>query len=218
MYQKTAWQGFVSGGKGQGKTTLTDALMKPYKRVFAFDPNGEYAAKGYTTFLSLHLVIDYLKKNKKRGYKIAYVPAFKGMTAQLDKFCEIICTSQLAYFNTPDLGPVPPIPKVALIVDEMRWSYPQHASCPWLEMIATRGRHYGVDAIGTTVRFAEVSTSFRGVCDLQFFFAQHDATDLRTAGGMIGKQNIPALRALKPHEFLRVFRGVVTRGKNSLKR
>lgn len=233
-YEKTALQVFVSGGKGQGKTTLTDAIAKTYGRIFVFDPNGEYRAKGYTQCASMAEVLQHVRKNWRKGWRVSFVPVrprsmFSGdsvvdakrergaMTQQLNEFCALICEIQKPYFDTPD-GKQPPQPKVCLIVDEMRWSYPQHASCEWLEVISTLGRHYGVDVIGTTVRFAEVSTMFRGNCDLQFFFAQHDATDLQTVSRMIGRENVPALRSLRPHEFLRVYHGKVERGKNPLKR
>jgi hypothetical protein len=214
-YQKTSLQVFVSGGKGQGKTTLTDRLASTSRRVFCFDPNDEYAAKGYARFTSLGELIAYLKTHWRKSFRVAFVPTFENMPDQLNRFCKLICAMQSAYYHTPD-GSTPPIAKVMLIVDEMRWSMPQHSSVEWLEMISTRGRHYGVDVIGTTVRFAEVSTKFRGNCDLHFFSAQHDHTDLTTAAKMVGKAHVQHLKQLQPHEYLRVFRGRVERGRNSL--
>lgn len=215
-YQKKSTQIFIAGGKGQGKTTLIDAIASTRPRVFCFDPNGEYLSKGYHQSSTIADAARYAANNWARGFRIAFVPSFENMQTQLDQFSHLICKLQQPYKDTVD-GKMPPIPKVLLIIDEMQWVYPQHANCPWFQMIMGRGRHYGIDVIGAAVRLAEVATRFRGVCDLHFFFAQHDHTDIATASKMVGRANVGFLKSLRPHEFLRVYQGQVTRGKNNLR-
>jgi len=224
-YSKTAFQVLVSGMKGQGKTTLTDAIATGRKRIFVFDMLGEYAAKGFVEVRTYWEFMKCIRRGWKRGFKIAYVPfkPIKGQDdttypAQLSQLAEIICSVQMPYKTTPDNGPTPPIPKVLFIVEEMKWSYPQGANCPGMGEICSLGRHYGIDVIGTTQRIAEVSTNFRGNCDVRYFFAQEEHTDITTIVKMIGPKNRDQLTGLAPHEYLRLFRGQLTKGKNRLKR
>ncbi|TAL03671.1 MAG: hypothetical protein EPO08_03515 [Rhodospirillaceae bacterium] len=216
MNRKTAYQVLISGGKGTGKSTLADLLMRSHRRSFVFDLMGEYPAKGFSVARSHADVLRLVKAGWRRGFRIAYVPSGGDKRVELSNFAELICKIQRPYFDTPD-GSTPPIPKVLLTVEEMRWSYPNGTQEPGFATICTLGRHYGIDVIGTTQRIAEVSTNFRGTSDVQFFFAQHDHTDHSTIAKMIGRRHVPALQSLKPHEYLRVFRGQVERGRNRLK-
>ncbi len=229
--RKTAYQALVSGRKGQGKSTLADALARGRKRIFVFDVLGEYAAKGFHTVRSVADMIDHVRRNWRRGFKVAYVPTepivlrnkqgrptgqVNSWPEQFSNVARAICSIQQPYYNTPD-GQTPPIPKVLFIAEEMAWTYPHNSGFDGFKTICSLGRHYGIDCIGTTQRIAEVSTNFRGNCDVRFFFAQEEHTDIATICKMIGPKNKAALMALRPHEYLRMYQGQVTKGKNPLR-
>lgn len=225
--RKTAFQIIVAGGKGQGKSALTKEIARARSRVIAFDVLGEYPAQGYRAAYSFAQVLQYVRKGWRRGFRIAFIPpqpppdipdaiAKNWHAWQLSELCDFLCKVQQPYYDTPD-GRAPSIAKLLLIVEEMAWSYPSHCPYAGFQKICTLGRHYGIDVIGTTQRFPDVSTKFRGTCDLQFFFAQHDHNDLQVIGRMIGPAARAQLQRLRPHEFLRVFRGRVEAGKNRLR-
>lgn len=225
--RKTAFQVLIAGRKGQGKSTLADAITRGRNRIFVFDVLGEYGEKGFVVVRSLAEFLRETSKRWKRGFKIAYVPTepfrdskgklINSWPEQFSKVSQLICKIQQPYKDTPD-GKSPPIPKVLFIAEEMAWTYPNHSGFEGFKAICSLGRHYGIDCIGTTQRVAEVSTNFRGNCDLRFFFAQDEHTDISTICKMIGTQHKAALMALRPHEYLRMYQGQVTKGKNSLKR
>lgn len=221
-YRKTAFQIFVSGRKGQGKTTLTDGIARGRDRVFCFDLLGEYRAKGFTLVHSMVELRAAVRKRWHKGWKIAFLPARPNAelkityAGQLSDMCETICAIQQPYYDTPD-GKHPPIPKVLFLIEEMRWSYPNGCNLPGMPTLTTLGRHYGVDMIGTTQRVAEVSTNYKGNADVQYFFAQDAAADIETIGRMIGREHIAALKALKPHHYLRLYQGQVILGRNPVR-
>lgn len=224
--RKTSFQLFVSGRKGQGKTTLTDAVAAGFNRVFVYDILGEYQAKGYVVVRSMAEMRAAVRKRWKKGWRVAFVPARpreKSKTdpgisyqSQLAEMCDTICRIQMPYKETPD-GRQPPIPSVLFIIEEMRWSYPTSANISEMAELTTLGRHYGVNMIGTTQRIAEVSTNFKGTSDARYFFAQDEAADIDTIARMIGRQHLPALKSLRPHQYLRMFQGRVEKGQNKLR-
>lgn len=216
-YRKTSYAALVAGMKGQGKTALSDFLARDRARIVVFDVLGEYQGKGYVRAHSIGEVLKLIRKGWKRGYRIAYFPSREKMPFQLDELSGLLLRVQEPYFKTPD-GKEPPIPKVLFIVEEMRWSYNHAAAAQYSNFatIMTLGRHYGLDVIGTTQRIAEVSPNFRGCCDVRFFFAQEEHTDITTITKMIGPKNRAALMGLQVHEYLRLYRNQLSKGRNVL--
>lgn len=203
--------------KGQGKTALSDFLARDRSRVVVFDVLGEYQGKGYTRATSMLEVMRLVRAGWRKGFRVAYFPTRADMPKQLDDLSALLCQVQDPYYRTPD-GRAPPIPKILFIVEEMRWSYNHAAAGKYSNFasIMTLGRHYGIDVIGTTQRIAEVSPNFRGNCDVRFFFAQEEHTDIDTIAKMIGPKNRAALMALRPHEYLRLYRAQIEKGRNRL--
>lgn len=227
MTRKTSFQVGIAGRKGQGKTVLSDSLARGRPRVVCFDFLGEYRAKGYVQVRTLDALKAEIRKRWKKGFRVSYFPSARfwndrkkvfehDFERDLSEVSELLCKIQQPYFDTPD-GKTPPVPKLLLIVEEMRWSYPQNCSYQGFAVLCTLGRHYGIDVIGTTQRIAEISTNFRGTCDVRFFFAQEEHTDVTTIAKMIGTRNVGKLQALRPHEFLRFYGGQVTLHRNKLK-
>lgn len=216
-YRKTSYAALVAGMKGQGKTALSDFLARDRSRVVVFDVLGEYQGKGFSRVENFNLLMAMIRRDWRKGFRIAYFPSRVNMPKQLDDLAGLLCQVQDPYYKTPD-GRVPPIPKILFIVEEMRWSYNHAAAAKFdnFASIMTLGRHYGIDVIGTTQRIAEVSPNFRGNCDVRFFFAQEEHTDIDTIAKMIGPKNRAALMGLKPHEYLRLYRGQISKGKNRL--
>jgi DNA helicase HerA-like ATPase len=215
-YRKTAFQGLVSGAKGQGKSTIVNAIARGRSRVIVFDQVGEYGAKGFASVHSIQELQRAIKAGWRKGFRIAFVPTIGAERVALSNVSQALCAVQRPYYETPD-GQRPPIPKVLLIVEEMNTSFPSHVYDGWFAELCSRGRHYGVDVLGTTQRPAEVSTRFRGTCDVQWFFAHHDHVDVKTIGQMVGPAHAARISHLKPHEYMCRFRGAITYGKNALR-
>lgn len=180
-----------------------------------FDPNGEYRAKGYVETHTLAGLRAAIAANWTRTFRVCYVPQPGYERARLSDVATLLCQVQDPYYKTPD-GKRPPIPRILFMVDELDVSFPTAAYDGGFATLCGRSRHYGIDVLGCTPRLSQVSTRFRGTCDIQYFFAQYDATDLKTLAGMVGPAAARRVGTFQPHDYLMRHRGQISFGRNRL--
>jgi len=213
MAEKNAGRIGVWGRSGSGKSTYVKALIKSRTRVIVFDPLDEYGQlRGFAT---VRRVDDVRVAMRKRwdGFKVAYVPPSMNEAAALDRLALLCLAAQEPYRQGHDRR------ELTLVVEEMNLSFPV-ASLPaelrGFGEVCSRGRHYGIEAIGLSQRIAEVATRFRGNCTETVVFAQQGRRDLQAAVDALGFVDPAEVKALEDHAYIRAAGGQVERGKNRL--
>jgi hypothetical protein len=205
------------GCRGSGKSTRAKTLLKEYPRVVAFDPMAEYAkdkSLGFRRADTIKDVRDLLKANWAKPFKISYVPS-GDFVSRLHHLSELIWHVQKPYDDGRDNR------KILLLIEEANMGYPNQKLPPHLtgaQRLVLQGRHRGVEIMGITQRPALVSADFRGNVDEVYIFKQSQPLDIAAITGVIGKEHEAAIRALDTHEYLHWNRGVVTKGKNKLRK
>ena len=197
----------VWGRTKSGKTTLTKTLIKGRSRVVIFDPMGEYEG---VQVEALPAMVEAIADRWGGSFQVAYRPPdFGDPVAHLDAFAEIVRAVQKPY----QLGEESR--SLTVVVDELAMTFPnvRRASSAF-GGLCSRGRHYGIELIGTSQRMADVGTVFRGNTSCDYFLPLRAAVDVGAATDLIGREHVAALRALQNHEYLCFKGGELTRGKN----
>lgn len=202
----------IYGRRGSGKTTRVRALLRSRRRVIVFDPIGEYAAFGFraVTWADLGRVFYEFGRGP---FRVAYTPIPR---AEPEALHELSC-ALVAYQCVMAVS----AGQVTLVVEEMALSFPVERlplELHGFKSVCERGRHWGVNVIGTTQRPATVSTVFRGNAAETYIFALDWETDVAAVCAMIGREHRDALRGMEPHRYLYYREGRLTHGKNRLPR
>lgn len=206
----------IFGRRGSGKTTLAKAKLKGADRVVIFDAMHEYTNEpGFTVAASLTEALEAIRKGWAEGFKVAYqVPVYVDRARALSDLSAMLMQVQQPYKDGGESR------QIWLVVEEMSLSVPTHGlpldAVAFLHL-CTLGRHYGINVIGLSQRPAQVNADFRGNCLERYFFSLEEHTDLTTVIKMIGPDYKAQLQGLEDHEYLKLYQGTVTRGKNSLK-
>lgn len=203
----------VYGRSGSGKSTRVKAMVRRVPRVVTFDPLDEYRELGFKRALTERELIGHIKRNWRGRFRVAYVPPSNKEAFALHRVSLILKQIQMPYYRGVS------IPKLTLVVEEMNLSFPVTGLPQHLDgfpFLCSRGRHWGIEIIGVSQRVAEVNTRFRGNTDVSYFFAQQDATDIRTICSRLGNEYREKLIALKTHEYLQADGLAVRPGKNRL--
>jgi hypothetical protein len=200
----------IWGRRGSGKTTLTKKLLGGHRRVIVFDPMAEYAGAGFRRCDSLEAVLRALKAGWGRGFRIAYVPS-GDFPRMLHGLATLIWHAQSPYQTGADRR------ELLFVVEEMNLGYPAtklRADYSGMTKITLQGRHRGISIIGISQRPAGVSADFRGMVAETYVLPLSTALDLRAVTDVYGREHDRALRALRPHAWLRFLDGQVITGKN----
>jgi DNA helicase HerA-like ATPase len=200
----------IWGRRGAGKSTLAKKLLGGHRRVIVFDPMGEYALRGFRVCGSLEAVLRVLKANWSRGFRIAYVPS-GDFPRMLHGLATLIWHAQAPYQTGADRR------ELLFVVEEMNLGYPAtklRADYSGMTKITLQGRHRGISIIGISQRPAGVSADFRGMVAQTYVLPLSTALDLRAVTDVYGREHDRALRALRPHAWLRFLDGQVIAGKN----
>jgi len=98
-----------------------------------------------------------------------------------------------------------PQQQILLVVEEMAVSFPSEklpADLWGMIEMCERGRHSGIEVIGTTQRPASVSTKFKGLAEETFCFRLTLENDVNAVSTYIGKQHAPTIINLNKFEYL----------------
>ncbi len=201
----------IYGRRGSGKSTRTKALIAKAPRVVVFDPMGEYAGeRGFVRAGSLAAVRDRMRSGWGRGFKIAYVPTgdFQRMGHGLAR---LVWQAQEPYFQGRDAR------QILMVYEEMNITYPAHklpSQYYGIGQATLQGRHRGIGVIGVTQRPALISMDFRGNVSETYVFTLGTRDDLRAVAEVYSDASITGLKALRPHEFIRLSDDGAVPGKN----
>lgn len=201
----------VWGRSGSGKSTLVKRLLGGRSRVVIFDMMDEYGAIAPAATDHLSTLVERIARNWRGGFRLRFLPAEGDPAEQLNMLAGVLARVQEPYRDGRDDR------KITLVAEELAASYPNVRRASAFTDLCQRGRHYGIELIGTSQRMADVNMAFRGNTSADYFFALRAAADYQAAGTLIGQGNVETLRGLKQHEYLKFARGEVTRGKNPLR-
>lgn len=194
----------VYGCRGMGKSTQVKELVKGQDRVIVLDPMGEYAHLPGFSAVAWSEIPAVLQKPK---FRISYKPLRGAAPQALHHICAKLLEQQEPYLDWMARGRPgnPPQKQIELVIEEMSLSYPVEklpADLWGMTEICERGRHAGIDVIGTTQRPASVSTKFRGNVEETFCFHLDLANDVDGVCTFIGREHRDTIRNLQPHEYL----------------
>ena len=204
----------VWGGRGSGKSTRIKELTRTNNRLIVLDPIGDYAqGGGFNSYTTLRGLYQGLKRNWNKGFRsVLIVPRGNDPRAVLEQLSDALFTIQRPYYEGRDTR------KITLVVEEMALCYPEKTlgkdERNFMELI-NLGRHSGVEIIGASQRIAEVKKNFVGNAAEHYFFRMGAAVDYAAAAAQIGREHLPALKALQTHEYIQFAQGKVSRGKNA---
>lgn len=205
----------VYGGRGQGKSTHVKKRMGEYSRVIAFDPMDEYGeVKGFRRVECLADVLKEMKRGRGEKFKIAYVPHGAADPAlALHELCLFAIRAQAAYRAGQSDK------KLLLVVEELSKSAPNEKlakGCRGFIEVIDRGRHSGIEVIGTSQRVKSIILDFRSNSSEEIFFRIHDYSEVAHIVQKLGPDWKGKLMTLRPHEYIRVAGSDISTGKNQL--
>lgn len=181
----------IWGRSKSGKSTQAKAMIKRHDKVIVFDCLNEY--KGIAP-VKVSSRLSLLRAMKKPRFKIRYVPDGPDFDAEqeLNRLCKILFDVQGPYRDTGK-GAI-----LTLVVEEMAECAPnvRRVNSPFQAM-CSRGRHYGVQIIGISQRMADVTMSFRGNTNADYFFPLRTDSDFKAAADLCRAANPDAETALK---------------------
>lgn len=207
----------IYGGRGQGKSTYTKALLRHYVRVIVFDPMREYAAlSGFSQASNLSEVLAMVKKGKRVKYSIAYTPEITDLPLALHELCKLLFAIQRPYFDgKSNLD-------CAMVVEELNMTAPSHnlpKGQEGFKAAVLQGRHYGIEIIGITQRPKLVAPYFRDNASKEIIFKLACPDSITyVEKKMPDKKWHGQIYTLRPHHYIKIDGFDVSTGKNSLKK
>ncbi|HEV7368951.1 helicase HerA domain-containing protein [Arenibaculum sp.] len=197
-----------------GKSTRAKLLLRDRVRVVVFDPLDEYSDVAPIGAASMGDVLAAIDRNWRGRFGIRFVPSRSvDPVDALDGLARLLGDVQEPYQQGRDDR------HVTLMVDELAASAPNtRRPRSSFNALCSRGRHYGIELIGASQRMAEVTPTFRGNTTEDYFFPLRSAADYDEAAKLIGRQWLPDLKALEPHNALHYAGGVVEKTRNPARR
>lgn len=194
----------VYGFRGMGKSSLVKQMMGDYDRIIVLDPMGEFAyLPGFKETAWTEIPAELAKPK----FKISYKPR-RGAAAQaLHHICERLLEKQAPYAKWMAQGRPGKAPQeqILLVIEEMALSFPSEKlpSDLWgMGEMSERGRHSGIEVIGTTQRPASVSTKFKGLAEETYCFRLTLENDVNAVCTYIGKQYAETIMNQDKFEYL----------------
>jgi hypothetical protein len=212
MIIKNAIRVGIFGRSGSGKSTRAKQMLRAENRLVIFDTMQEYGKLGIQQVFSLGELKNYMAANWGR-FKVAYVPPYTSKVEALHKLSVMLRQLQQPYADEK-----PGAEKITLMIEELNGSFPVAGLKDGLlgfGDLCGRGRHYGINLIGISQRFASVHNDFRGNMTKSYFFAQGNMTDISTIKGMVGGAVVEKMAGFEDHEFFCLEAGKVDFGKNA---
>ena len=207
------------GRSESGKSTRAKAIIRDEPRVVIFDTLDEY--KGVVVHTPAELIRAVMKR--PRAFKIIWkVKRGQDKEKSLDELAEVLFRLQEPYKASEGKRH----PRLRLYVEEMALCFKnvRRGDTPFNEMCNT-GRHYGIYLLGVSQRMAEVSTTFRNTCAVNYFFPPRSSADIDAGADLLAvneeydlRAAKSALKRLEVHEYLRLEGRDVQRGRNVLGR
>lgn len=204
----------IWGRTQSGKTTRAKMILRDRSRVVVFDPLNEYGDVAPIHAANLNAVLSAIDARWRGSFGIRYVPAsHSDASACLDALARLLRDVQAPYQEGRDDR------HLTLMVDELAASAPNiRRPRSAFNALCARGRHFGIELIGSSQRMAEVTTSFTGNTTTDYFFPLRSAADYDRAVALIGKHHLAELRSLEPHTCLRYEHGRIEKMQNPKKR
>lgn len=199
----------IYGRKDCGKTTLLKEILAGRDRVIIYDTNGEHQCPIIVDDLAR--VLEAVKANWQRGFRISYRPAGKHHVAHLGELADLCRQIQ-----EPNQKELQVIPTLTLVVEEIHFGFGSRVNPddhPFGDLCSISA-HKWIDIIGTSQRLSEVSTRFRGNCTRAYFMSQLEAVDIDAACRNLGRDRYEEIRALPRFEYLCNDGGEIRRGIN----
>lgn len=203
---KDAEIAFVVGRRGSGKSTRVAQLIRPVRRVVAFDPIAEY---GGIRCERIGDVRKALAANWGRGFRVSYVPPANYEMQAADELSRLLQRAQQPYFDGRDDR------QITLVLEEADLAYPSSGKAPGaLKALCLRGRHYGINIVAVSQRPTLVHPTLRGNARSWYVLPLDYDDDRREVLAKAGRQYADQLRTLQPHNFFHIRDGAVEAGKN----
>ncbi len=194
----------IYGFRGMGKSSLAKQMMANYDRAVVLDPQGEFA---YLPGFKSVAWADIPAAINQPKFNLSYKPKRGAAPEALHHICDLLLTHQQPYNEWMAKGRPgkPPQKQILLMVEEMSLSYPSEklpAELWGMTEMCERGRHHGIEVIGTTQRPASVSTKFRGLAEETFCFKLTLENDVNAVCTYIGKEHRQKIVDLDKFEYL----------------
>jgi len=185
---------FIAGQRGMGKTTEMDRLLGECAGgVIFFDSlsRHELVLKGYKLINQPGELIEYLRANSKRRFRILYQPR----SGDLSEHFRAVCKVARAFGW------------MILAIDELD----MHCGAQWgdrrmpseLYDLVNYGRHFRVSMVATARRPTSVARGFTSQCLQMRIFGMREKADIRYFQEFIGEENSSRAATLEKFQYLR---------------
>ena len=183
---------FITGQAGSGKSFFAKKLIENQNRVIVFDPEEEYALKGFHMTDDLKEVKNVLQDCWDSNFKITYIPPVGKEQQALHGLSLLVEALQKPYLDGKSDK------KTILVVDELNLSFPLNWKVEYdgFARIASRGRKRGINVVGISQRPAEIATRFRANLDRLICFGHCLPNDWQAITDVIGKEGVERAKNL----------------------
>jgi AAA+ ATPase superfamily predicted ATPase len=207
----------IYGGRGMGKSTYAKKAIKKRDRVVIFDVMDEYhrEMKREVKYAdSLHTISKIMQQCNGDNFKIGYVPNAQIPADQaLHELSMFLMKVQQPYKDGKSKK------KLTLLVEELSKSAPNEKQMKGqrgFQEIIDRGRHYGIEIIGTSQRVKAISMDFRTNSAEEIFFSIFDQSEVSHIEAKLPPQWRDKIMTLPPHHYIKVAGRDIFEGKNEL--
>lgn len=184
---------FLVGRRGFGKTTEMDRLLQTCTGgVLFFDTLSKHATvfPGYIVFAQPGPLVDYLRVNRGRRFRVLYQPRKGNLDQHFREVCRIIKTFGWMIFGVDELDKL----------CGARWGDARMP--PEFYDLVNYGRHARVSMIATARRPQGVAAGFKAECEYRIFRLK-DQKALDSVALDIGEAHIPQIRQLDKYYYLK---------------
>lgn len=189
---------FIAGQRGMGKTTEMDRLLTQCAGgVIFFDSlsRHESVLKGYKLLTQPGELIEYLRVNRNRRFRVLYQPRTGDPSQHFHSVCVVVRA----------------VGSMIFAVDELD----MHCGAQWGDRrmdpgfydLVNYGRHYRVSLVATARRPTSVARGFTSQCVQMRLFGMREQADVRYFQEFIGQSNATRVTSLEKFQYLLWFDG-----------
>lgn len=183
---------FCCGRRGMGKTTEMDRLLSQCAGgVLFFDTLSKHADvfKGYKVISQPGPLVEYLKPNRGRRFRVLYQPVSGDLDEHFEAVCKIVRAIGWMIFGIDELdklcGP----------------RFGDSRMCPGFYYLVNYGRHVRVSMIATARRPRAVARGYTAEAEMRLFHMKERA-DIDYFEDLIGEEHAARIRDLPPYVYL----------------